>query len=188
MLKRFASTFAPAITWRAHPGAVQAAQPASWASDPLSGWLWPLSLFHGAAAAAANASDPDLSPLVSSSPLQHSQSQQQHLPRPRYAAHLRDAGEHYRLTMDLPGFAKKDVQLALESDAGSRTDTLSVVAARKEPAGSEELRVSRRFLLPTRAGDPKKIRARLADGLLEVLVPKPPAPATPAPIPIPFDA
>lgn len=93
-----------------------------------------------------------------------------------FATDVQETGTEYRLTMDLPGLDKGDVQLQVKDNV------LQVVAERNDETseGSEDSylyrerhygRQERSFLLPADA-DPERITATFDKGQLTIAVPK----------------
>lgn len=96
---------------------------------------------------------------------------------------VKDAGDDYKVVVELPGFKKENVRVELEGD-----DVVVVSAERQATGGDQKESTTRRVQLPTSTSDASKARAKFEDGVLTVTLPKPPAPATPSKILIPFDS
>lgn len=89
--------------------------------------------------------------------------------------HIIDAGEEYRVKVDLPGMSKDDVEIEIGRDS------LEIKASKEtteEEEGEGYLRRERGYYsfqrnlpLPENS-DPEGIKALLRDGLLEVEIPK----------------
>ena len=91
-------------------------------------------------------------------------------------ARLRDAGDAYVVTAEVPGLGEKDVELTLHQDVltlrGERkSDTPAGYRAHRQERSP--VRFSRSFALPAKV-DAEKVQARVRHGLLTVTLPKVP--------------
>jgi HSP20 family protein len=87
---------------------------------------------------------------------------------------LRDAGETFEVTADVPGFQTEDLHISFEQGSlivrGERRESVPEgYSAHRRERGM--LRFARAFNLPARI-DPDKIEASLKNGVLELRLPK----------------
>ena len=81
-----------------------------------------------------------------------------------YYGYSRNDRQYFLLSMDMPGVNKADLNVTLEND------TLNICGVRQSDAGV--IRYERNFEL-NRAVRPDGIEARLTDGVLNLVLPKP---------------
>jgi HSP20 family protein len=102
---------------------------------------------------------------------------------------VRDAGDEYRVVVELPGFKKENLTVELEGDDVVCVTAVTTTAKKGATDDSEKKSVAsttRRIQLPTSTGDATKAKAKFEDGVLTVTLPKPAGPQAAAKIPIPF--
>ena len=90
---------------------------------------------------------------------------------------VKDAGEHFELDMDLPGFKKEDVKLQLKDGVLKVSATTKTVNEEKDANGKYIRRerfqgtCERSFYVGETLTE-EDIKAKFADGVLSVIVPK----------------
>lgn len=93
----------------------------------------------------------------------------------RPAVDIRETGDSYVVSAELPGLSKEDVQITIENNVLKLTGERRFEKEVKEEEFHRVERAygtfSRAFALPTRV-DPERVEASFKDGILTITVPK----------------